>query len=77
VPLPFDLGSMGMPGCNIAVSPDATLIHGWDNVSQGLLIPNVPSFYGLEFYVQGVVAEPGANTMGLIWSRALRCVIGR
>jgi arylsulfatase A-like enzyme len=76
-PLPYDLGGLGMPGCQLAVSTDLLLLHGWDGVSQGLPIPNQPSLYKTEFYAQGVVGEPGTNALDLIWTRSLRCVIGR
>lgn len=75
--LPFDLGTLGMPGCSLAVSFDLLLLHTSFGYSPALLVPNHPALYHSEFYVQGVVVEPTANAMGLIWSRALRCIIGR
>ncbi len=75
--LPFDLGALGMPGCQIVVRPDLTVVQQPDGVSPGLLIPNLPALFGTEFYVQAVVGEPGVNALGLIWSRGLRCIVGR
>jgi len=77
LPLPFDLGVLGMPGCMLAVSADILLLHNIDGFSPGLMVPNIPAFYQSEFYVQGMVLEPTANALGLIWSRGLRCVVGR
>ncbi|MBX3465112.1 MAG: sulfatase-like hydrolase/transferase, partial [Planctomycetes bacterium] len=77
VPLPLDLGLFGMQGCQLAVSTDLTLLHGVDGVSPPLWLPNQPSLYQTEFYAQGVVGLPGANALGLLWTRSLRCVIGR
>ncbi|MBL9076689.1 MAG: hypothetical protein JNL08_04245, partial [Planctomycetes bacterium] len=74
--LPLDLSPFGMPGCRALVSHDIVLLHGFDHVSPPLPIPNLPSLYGTEFYVQAVVGELGANPLGLIWSRGLRCIIG-
>jgi arylsulfatase A-like enzyme len=76
-PLPFDLGVAGMPGCQLGVSIDYTIVHGPDAVSGPLMIPNIPSLQNIEFYVQGVVGEPGTNALNTIWTRPLRCIIGR
>lgn len=76
-PLPCDLGAAGMPGCQLLTSIDITLAHGANGISPPLAIPNLPALYQTEFFVQGVVGEVGANPTGLIWSRGLRCVIGR
>ena len=77
-PLPFDLGLFGMPGCRLNVSTDILspfqLPTGFGIY---LAIPPLASFYQAEFYLQGVAFEASANATGLIWSRALRCVIGQ
>jgi hypothetical protein len=76
-PLPFDLQVFGAPGCQLAVFPLLLIDHNLAGYSPGLMIPYAVPLYGTEFYVQGIVAEPGVNQLGAIWSRGLRCIIGR
>lgn len=76
-PLPVDLSAYGAPGCQLAVFPLLLINHNLAGYSPGLMIPYAAGLYGTEFYVQGIVAEPGVNHLGAIWSRGLRCIIGR
>ncbi len=77
LPLPFDLSLFGMSGCSLAVSPDMLVLHNPSGFSPGLMMPYIPAFYMTEIYVQAMVSEPTANPLGFVWSRGLRCVVGR
>ncbi len=74
LPLPFDLGAFGYPGC--------TLYHNWtrDFISvtsgsgplggvgtQVLPIPNLPSIVGVDVYIQWAILNiiPGGSQLGL------------
>lgn len=78
-PLPFNLGPIGNPVCDLLVEPAVTL---WQPTSPGLFggaadfslpIPNVPSAYGINIYAQAlggnnasiVVTSPGVQAM--VW----------
>ncbi|MGE3173692.1 MAG: cytochrome c peroxidase [Planctomycetota bacterium] len=73
--LPLDLGPIGMPGCRLLVSADlgVEFLIGRQMV---LGIPDAPAFRGLTFYVQGLVEDPAANTLGMVASDAGACTIG-
>lgn len=77
-PLPFDLQSLGMPGCMLAIDPlAATLV---DNLG-GHATWSVPIPYQLElagavFYVQGMVLDPGVNPAGAVISNAGEVRVG-
>ena len=75
VPLPFSLGQVGMPGCNLLVSTDVFLAVGYQNFGV-IPIPAFASYNGLRFYLQGFSLDPGINAIGASASSALYCVIG-
>ena len=70
--LPFDLRAAGMPGCNLLVSMD--ILHNLSIVSGkatwSFQIPTDPTVAGGQFYLQGLVFEPGINQLGAIVSNA-------
>ncbi|MBK8974348.1 MAG: hypothetical protein IPM29_00320 [Planctomycetes bacterium] len=78
VPLPFDLGSLGMPGCWLRVDPAVVLALA---VSAGtgtfrLPIALDPQLLGLSLYAQAVSIDPPANPFGAAVSNGLRITIG-
>ncbi|MBL9078934.1 MAG: hypothetical protein JNL08_15615, partial [Planctomycetes bacterium] len=76
-PLPLPLDFLGMPGCQLLSSGDWLLWHNVDGFSPPFPLPWLPALYGLEFFVQGIAIETGANPAQMVASRGLRCVIGR
>lgn len=75
-PLPMSLTSIGMPGCELGVSLDTIAPVFPSGFGVAMPIPPIPWLYQMEFFVQGLSYEPGANPMGLVVSRSLRLVIG-
>lgn len=82
IPLPFDLGLIGMKGCKLYASPDfffaaATLGTGTANgsASLGLPLPNNPNFKGAKLYFQTLALDKKANAFGLSASGALKAVL--
>lgn len=78
--LPLDLRGFGAPGCELFIAPGEVValfaplptMADWS-----VAVPAQVSLVGLEFFVQGLVADPAANNGGFIVSRALRGVIGQ
>lgn len=70
IPLPFDLGLLGMTGCDLLVEVLFTLsipnVAG--TATLAATIPNFPNTIGVAIYQQALVTAPGANTLGLIVS---------
>jgi len=80
IPLPFELSSLGMPGCLLLQSSEAfglpvqTQING-----QGLFelpIPFAPSIIGTHLYAQAYSLSPGSNLLGVIASNGIDWEIG-
>lgn len=76
VGLPVDLSTIGMPGCNLRLSVDAILpttslfgVAAWT-----IQLP--PGYGGNQFFIQAVVFDPPANSMGLTLSNACRATVG-
>ena len=74
IPLPFDLGVLGMTGCSLY--QDIKLSLNYTTNAQGtgslqLPVPNVPSMAGVPLFWQGVVIAPGANTPGLLLTNGI------
>jgi hypothetical protein len=67
--LPFALGPIGAPGCNLLVSLDATYpLFNWaGQATWSLPIPNQPSLAGMAFYNQAAAIDHG-NALGLVFS---------
>lgn len=79
LPAPVDLGFLGMPGCSLAISPDAVLgIVGQSGKAKWQLpIPDQPSLVGVRFYNQAIVLDVGAgNPFGAVMSDAMEGVVG-
>ena len=76
---PVDLGSLGMPGCQLAISLDATLplVGQGHQATWQLSIPDRAELLGLRFYNQALVLDPAAgNALGAVLSDAAEGVIG-
>lgn len=78
LPLPFDLGLVGLPGCNLLVSADtinlAPAIAGTG--SFGVPIPNNATFVGFVLYAQGLVLDLDVPTFFTGTTKGGRAVIG-
>jgi hypothetical protein len=72
LPLPLDLAAIGMPGCRLHASLDVALplASSAGVASWTLPIPNDPSLHGATVYVQGGVADPAANALGVTMANA-------
>jgi hypothetical protein len=70
IPLPFDLGGIGAPGCSLAV--DAffvfVMVTAQNTASLTLPWPNDPSLVAAVLHGQGVVVDLPANPAGLVTS---------
>jgi hypothetical protein len=78
IPLPVDLGSIGMPGCTLFTSAElvATLSAPSGVATWTLPIPPEPAFVGSRLWQQAVVLDPGANVLGMSASNAGEAYIG-
>jgi len=78
-PLPLNLGNFGIPGCQLLVSPDASLLFvsgpqgGY--VSRTYLVPSLPSLAGLQFFTQAAVLD-ATHQGGLTVSNGARIRVG-
>jgi hypothetical protein len=76
---PVDLGFLGMPGCSLAISPDAVvgIVGQGGKAKWQLPIPYKPSLVGVRFYNQAIVLDVGAgNPLGAVMSDAMEGVVG-
>ena len=77
-PLPWDLGTIGMTGCTLHVSPDfvsfAPVVAGRATLSWQ--VPNAPGLIGTRFFDQGFALDPAANPLGAIVSNAGAGIVG-
>ncbi len=74
----ISLTSIGLPGCELHISPTLTdlsvpLSRGSGSLS--IPIPNLPQLAGLRVIMQSAVVDPGANALGLAISNAVVAVI--
>ena len=76
--LPFELSSLGMPGCRLRVSPDATFVRigTGTTVDWRLSFPNVPALVGARLYAQALVLDASANTFGGTLTNAVDLGLG-
>jgi hypothetical protein len=77
-PLPLSLAPLGMPGCDLLVSVDASalLLGGNHAASWSLPVPSVSGLLGVEFFLQAFAWDPAANAAGVTASNGGRCRIG-
>jgi len=77
VALPFDLTSVGAPGCALLASADLTTLTTTDGLGNSSVSFAVPaSVVGLEFFTQWFVFDPATNNLGFVVSDAGFGVIG-
>lgn len=73
VPLPFDLGVLGAPGCDVEVDPafvTVVLADAQGRASWHLALPLVPALAGVELAQQAFGLDLAANGLGLTTSNA-------
>ena len=78
VPLPLDLGPLGMPGCKLFVSPDF-MVYSFSNPVKNeweAKVPENPVLLGSSLYLQYLSRDPGANPRGLTLSDAAKVTLG-
>lgn len=77
--LPIDLGLLGAPGCLLRVSAEFLIpvpnLGGTAPLS--LPIPDDTGLLGIRFYLQGWVADPTANALGVAVTNGAEGLIGR
>ena len=76
---PLSLGFLGMPGCDLQITLDATApLVGQNGQAKWFLpIPDDPQFVGVHFFNQALVLDPAAgNGFGAVVSDAAEAVIG-
>ncbi|MFK7740911.1 MAG: RCC1 domain-containing protein [Planctomycetota bacterium] len=80
-PLPVGASSLGLPGCQIQIDPQFTVLvdngGGIGPALQTLAIPSNLALLGATFYEQALVPDVGANVGGFVLSDAVECVVGR
>jgi hypothetical protein len=64
IPLPFDLGGQGFPGCSLGVSPDALFFLPAAPYQQSLVIPQGTALINVAFFLQAFVSE-ASGTAGM------------
>jgi len=76
--LPYDLGALGMPGCRLEVSPDASLlvVLAGGTASQAMALPNASILIGLPLFSQGFVYDPATSNGRGGMSNAVHAVLG-
>lgn len=72
--LPTSLAGVGMPGCDLLVSPD--LVEFVASARTTLRIPAIPTLLGMPVYAQAAVFDPLANRAGLVTTNGLELVLG-
>jgi hypothetical protein len=75
----IDLTNIGMTGCTLLTAPIvglATTFSAGGAKPVPFNIPNNKFLCGLSLHVQGVTIMPGANTLGVIASNAIKLTIG-
>jgi hypothetical protein len=79
LPLPLDLSPIGMTGCRLLASIEASALVTASGVSVGfrLPIPVQPALVGGEWFAQVLTVDSAANAVGLISSHGVKLRIGR
>lgn len=78
-PLPVDLGLIGMPGCPLRVSFEATLTMAGAGTSASLAfgVPATPALVGTQLYTQALSLDPALNAFGFGLSDAAVLLVGQ
>lgn len=78
VPLPLDLGVIGMPGCDLLVDPleIIPLVNVSGTARWDVEIPYVANIVGADLYLQACVLDSSANAFGMVWSNGVKLELG-
>lgn len=79
IPLPLDLGILGMKNCSLLVSIDLPMIpinHTAGLATWDMPIPNSAALAGSRFFAQALVLDPGVNAFGAVVSNGMECLLG-
>ncbi|MEZ5966956.1 MAG: kelch repeat-containing protein [Planctomycetota bacterium] len=78
IPLPFDLGLVGAPGCSLRVGLDVVLPMqvASGSATQAFLVPASSALLGRTLFQQAIVLAPGVNAAGVVLSSARAALIG-
>jgi hypothetical protein len=79
IPLPFDLGPVGAPGCSLLASGNDLQFMSTNAAGAGSFtydIPNEIYVLGAKFYNQCLVADPGTNGLGYVTTNGCVGVLG-
>lgn len=71
IPLPFDLGVIGAPGCSVQVSQEL-MLGGYPNVNPAVLnlyVPTLPYLVGATTYWQAALFDPQVNALQFAFSQ--------
>jgi len=70
-PLPLPLASLGLPGCNLYVSPDITIgfPSGNGRAMASFSVPPHPALAAQPLFFQAVSNQPGLNAGGVVYGR--------
>jgi hypothetical protein len=74
LPLPFDLGPLGAPGCAVLAAPDMLLVLVTDPAGGSSVLIHVPpllDFLGLPLFFQTLVLDGRSNPLGLSATRGI------
>ncbi len=77
-PLPIDLGFLGMTACQLLVSDDAMMpVPGGSGASQWRMwFPFDPNFLGASAFLQVLVFDPAANSLGATLTNGATVTVG-
>ena len=78
--LPMSLDPFGAPGCKLLTSVDLAtpdLSDAQGNTSLRVDVPNTPGLIGQHLFNQVVIAEPQANSSGVLLSNGARTMVGK
>jgi hypothetical protein len=75
--LPLPLGSIGMPGCELLVAPETSLLFGTGSgtAASSFTVPSSPALAAQRLFLQVMFEQPGFNGAQLGVSRALEARI--
>jgi len=77
LPLPLPLAGLGMPGCELSVAPELSLMFptGAGNVASTFLVPAQPALVAQRLFLQVMFGQPGLNPAALGTSSAFEARI--
>lgn len=78
IPIPYDLTSIGAPGCSLSLDPVYIAAKNADATglaSYGFSLPSYPWFLGQTIRFQGAALDAAANPLGLVSSQPGKVVV--